>query len=433
MCILLLTISARLLFPYRSNMEHGPFVWKDGNLKPSPNPWSWNRLTNVVYVEQPVGVGFTTGNVTATDEDDLSEQFIGFWKNFIKTFSMQGYKIYITGESYAGVYCSYIANAMLEKNDTTHYDVRGMMLVDALLTDYDVQSAVPAVPFVDYHRSLFHFNDTFRAQIHQLHKDCGDADYLATYLTYPPPHEQPVFSSSDECTNVFTLIANESFRINPCFNYYNIASLCPFPYNPTGISHSLFFKSTRGVYFDRADVRRAIHATHGDNNRAWQVCSDGPVFINDTDLSELPARTVLPAVVDATQNVIITHGHLDFSAAANGTLLALQNMTWGGSLGFAQAPIEPLVIPRHALAGAYAIQGLADKADLENMQPLGQLGAEAVLGVTHAERGLVYAGVDIAGHLGPADAPSVAFRLVEFLLRRAESLSDGEPFTIEIY
>lgn len=217
-------------------MEHGPFVWKDGNLKPSPNPWSWNRLTNVIYVEQPVGVGFTTGNVTATDEDDLSEQFIGFWKNFIKTFSMQGYKIYITGESYAGVYCSYIANAMLEKNDTTHHDVRGMMLVDALLTDYDVQSAVPAVPFVDYHRSLFHFNDTFRAQIHQLHKDCGYADYLATYLTYPPPHEQPVFSSSDECTNVFTLIANESFRMNPCFNYYNIASLCPFPYNPIGIS-----------------------------------------------------------------------------------------------------------------------------------------------------------------------------------------------------
>jgi hypothetical protein len=26
---------------------------------------------------------------------------MGFWKNFINTFSMQGYKVYVTGESYA--------------------------------------------------------------------------------------------------------------------------------------------------------------------------------------------------------------------------------------------------------------------------------------------------------------------------------------------
>jgi carboxypeptidase D len=68
---------------------------------PIANKWSWNRLTNIVYIEQPIGTGFSTGNVTATSEDDVAKQFIGFWKNFIKLFSMQGYKVYITGESYA--------------------------------------------------------------------------------------------------------------------------------------------------------------------------------------------------------------------------------------------------------------------------------------------------------------------------------------------
>lgn len=69
--------------------------------RPAENPWSWHHITNVVWIEQPVGTGFSTGTVTAHNEDELAKQFMGFWKNFIDTFSMQGYKVYVTGESYA--------------------------------------------------------------------------------------------------------------------------------------------------------------------------------------------------------------------------------------------------------------------------------------------------------------------------------------------
>ena len=55
----------------------------------------------MVWIEQPVGTGFSTGTVSIHDEDELSQQFMGFWKNFIDTFGMQGYKVYVTGESYA--------------------------------------------------------------------------------------------------------------------------------------------------------------------------------------------------------------------------------------------------------------------------------------------------------------------------------------------
>lgn len=58
-------------------------------------------MTNIVYVEQPVGTGFTTGTPTITNEEELAEQFKGFWKNFVDTFGMHGYKVYIAGESYA--------------------------------------------------------------------------------------------------------------------------------------------------------------------------------------------------------------------------------------------------------------------------------------------------------------------------------------------
>lgn len=72
----------------------------------------------MVWVEQPVGTGFSQGIPTAKDEADVAAQFLGFWKNFVDTFALQGRKVYISGESYAGYYVPYIADAMLNSNDT---------------------------------------------------------------------------------------------------------------------------------------------------------------------------------------------------------------------------------------------------------------------------------------------------------------------------
>ncbi|KAL8644485.1 MAG: hypothetical protein Q9210_007233, partial [Variospora velana] len=110
--------------------ENGPFLWQYGTFAPVKNPYTWVNLTNMVWIEQPVGTGFSQGTPTATNEDEVAEQFLGFFKNFVDTFALQGRKVYITGESYAGYYVPYIANAMLNANDTTYYDVRSIMIYD---------------------------------------------------------------------------------------------------------------------------------------------------------------------------------------------------------------------------------------------------------------------------------------------------------------
>ncbi len=71
-----------------------------------PNTWAWNKLSNIVYIEQPIGTGFSVGEVTAKNEDDVARQFLGFWKNFADTFSIHDYSVYVTGESYAYVLSS---------------------------------------------------------------------------------------------------------------------------------------------------------------------------------------------------------------------------------------------------------------------------------------------------------------------------------------
>ena len=50
--------------------------------------------------------------------------------SFVKTFGLQNRKVYIAGESYAGMYVPYISNHFLDQNDTTNFDVRGALIYD---------------------------------------------------------------------------------------------------------------------------------------------------------------------------------------------------------------------------------------------------------------------------------------------------------------
>src|SRR5262249_47791626 len=143
-------------------------------------------------------------------------------------------------------------------------------------------------------------------------------------------------------------------------------------------------------------------------------CTKRPVFVNGIDESlVIGSRDVLASVIDRTKNVIIGHGMLDLALPANGTLLVIQNMTWGDKLGFQARPSKPLYVPYHA-----------------GHEPADLAGA-GVVGTSHSERGLTYMAVAQAGHFLGMDAPAVAYRSLEVLLGRVDSLEAKVPFTTD--
>jgi carboxypeptidase D len=84
-------------------------------------------------VEQPVSVGLTQGTPDIYDEVGLGHEFLGFFKNFVDDFELQGSDIYLTGESYGGFYIPHIGNAMILANDTCHYNFKGAYIIDPLI------------------------------------------------------------------------------------------------------------------------------------------------------------------------------------------------------------------------------------------------------------------------------------------------------------
>jgi cathepsin A (carboxypeptidase C) len=76
--------------------ENGPFTVSD-NLTLILNPYSWNSKADLMFIDQPIGTGFSTGtNYSYTGEDYASNVYL-FLINFMNAHSeYQGRDLYIT-------------------------------------------------------------------------------------------------------------------------------------------------------------------------------------------------------------------------------------------------------------------------------------------------------------------------------------------------
>ena len=50
----------------------------------------------MLWIEQPVGTGFSQGKIEARNEHDIAKDFLGFFQNWQKKFGIENYKIYMT-------------------------------------------------------------------------------------------------------------------------------------------------------------------------------------------------------------------------------------------------------------------------------------------------------------------------------------------------
>ncbi|KZV84913.1 alpha/beta-hydrolase [Exidia glandulosa HHB12029] len=376
--------------------ENGPITWSWGQAEPTPNQFSWTNLANVLWVEQPVGTGFSQGQPSISNDDELAEQLVGFLKQFLDIFSeLKGKNFFLSGESYAGFYVPYIANFIYEHPDSgLDLNLQGIWIADPSLTYGVVQQEIPAVRFVQANRNVFPFNSTFMAQLEAAADACGYTSYLDDFVTFPPAGMLPLpvgtngtFNAIASC-RLHSQIQRAVNLINPSFNTYRVTDTFPTLWSVLGFPRA----TQEFIYFNRTDVQDAIHAPH----ITWDSCSNINVYVDPVtgrggrDQSIASALSILPNVIEKSQRAVIVHGLADYILIAEGSRIAIQNMTWNGAQGF-QTPIED------------------ESFRLKNM---------GVFGNTHTERGLTYVEFAYSGHMTPQFVPWAAFSTISFLLGR---------------
>lgn len=335
---------------------------------------------------------------------------------------------------------------MLDEDDKEHFDVGGALMYDPCIGDWDfTQQEVPVAPFVRSNNNVMGYNATFLSHIEEMHQTCGYADYIDTYLTYPPPGHQPaVFFNSSSPENstcgLWEMLDAAAFAINPCFNVYAVNDACPLLWDVLGHRTQFdYIPDGAKVYPNRTDVKKAMHAPDVDwyldqhysviiagggsgknllgitTNQTLanyiQQLLGGPEMAGDT--SPDPIQSVLPHVIEATNRVLISNGDLDMIIITNGTLLSIQNMTWNGKLGFQSQPTEEMIVD---------IPDLWYRKWFDAGPKAGLDGPQGVVGLKHYERGLMWTQTYLGTHVQPESQPRASYRHLQWLLGRIDDL-----------
>lgn len=318
------------------------------------------------------------------------------------------------------MYVPYIAEHMLMAKDSRYFNVKGAMINDPVI-GYPALTQATVNYFTQFWNNILSFNETICGYIANLSKTCGYDKYIDTYLTFPPLKAQPAPNnlpgSIGEGTGTISscdaiqYFQSSAMELNPAFNVYQIAQALPIPWDVLGEpATNPYIPPGEQIYFNRQDVKKAINAPA---NVDWKLCgtSNRGVFaVSDTSVPS--SNGPLPYVIETTNNVMINHGSLDSLLTVNGTLLAVQNMTWHNKMGF-QSPLEqPLFVPYHKNLDLRVASG------------------QGIMGTWRQERGLTLSIVAKAGHMIPTTQPAVAFRHLQVLLGRVRNLSSADAFHI---
>jgi len=135
--------------------ELGPLLLSDESLEtedykttgiPTPiyNPYTWSRLGHLLIIDQPAPVGFSycqdepdshsCGGIAWTDELASANAYTALQTFFDQKFScLQNLPLYLTGESYGGIYIPTLARHVYNDKDTNGMQLQGFAVGDGCL------------------------------------------------------------------------------------------------------------------------------------------------------------------------------------------------------------------------------------------------------------------------------------------------------------
>ncbi|KAF8524852.1 alpha/beta-hydrolase [Hysterangium stoloniferum] len=146
--------------------ENGPIHVGDDFSLVDNHQFGWNSLADTIWIDQPVGTGFSTADSTGyiNSEDQMGEDFLGFLANLVQVFpSLAKRPLYLIGESYAGTYIPYITKTYFgTPNPPVHLAKiaigDGAIGAEPLFEDMPVLSIIETYPqLIDYDPDVYNY------------------------------------------------------------------------------------------------------------------------------------------------------------------------------------------------------------------------------------------------------------------------------------
>ncbi|KAL4611529.1 hypothetical protein ACB092_08G130600 [Castanea dentata] len=359
--------------------ENGPFHVAS-NLSLVWNDYGWDMASNLLYVDQPVGTGFsytTDESDICHDEEGVSNDLYDFLQAFFKEhpqFAINDF--YITGESYAGHYIPAFASRINQGNkakEGIHIKLKGFTIGNGLTnpeiqynayTDYALEMNL--INYTDYNN--LNLNVT---QCEQEAKKCGT-------------------NGGNACNTSFytcTAILDQIVTLNPGINYYDIRKKC--------IGDLCYDLSNIETFLNKESVRDAL----GVGDREFVSCSSDVYDAMQNDWMR-NLEVGIPALLEDGIKVLVYAGEYDLICNWLGNSRWVQAMEWSGQKQYGASPTVPFVVDG------------------------------AVAGLLKSHGPLNFLKVHDAGHLVPADQPNVSLQMLRRWMKGKLTKSEAKDSNV---
>jgi hypothetical protein len=280
------------------------------------NEYGWTQVAHVVFIDQPVGTGFSyvtpdrspTAKGFAQDEKQVGENMYQALLNFFTKFpEHKNRKLFIAGESYAGHYIPAIADRIVQANldpAQQNLNLAGVAIGDGL-TDAIIQRLVQTDQA--YYAGLIGYDQ--RQQLNTIQAKCAQWIQQGNTIERGSP-----------CESMSRFLSTASGDLN----YYDIRSI-----------DDSFDGEATANYLNRLDVQKSVHVIPADQQQPikFERCN-GVVYEN------LKADILISfkqVIVNLTQyiRVLLFAGNFDLKDGPVGVEQFLMTLDLPG---FKQAP-----------------------------------------------------------------------------------------------
>ncbi|CEL11419.1 Putative Pheromone-processing carboxypeptidase kex1 [Aspergillus calidoustus] len=315
-------------------MEIGPYRLKD-NETLEYNEGSWDEFANLLFVDQPVGTGFSFVNTNSyiRELDEMANQFITFLEKWFALFpEYERDDIYLAGESYAGQYIPYIAKAIQDRNEKPGgskaiWSLRGLLIGNGWISPAE---QYPAYLAYAYEEGLVEEGSKLGNELEVLQSVCKSKMGTGT----------PKVTIND-CEEVLNkLLSKTHDSNNQCLNMYDIrlrdsADSCGMSWPPDLVDVK--------PYLQMPEVVLALNI-NPDKRSGWDECA-GDVSRSFRPQRSPPSVTLLPGLLESGVEILLFSGDRDLICNHVGTEHLISNMKWNGGAGFETSP--GVWSPRH--------------------------------------------------------------------------------------
>ncbi|RAK95830.1 putative carboxypeptidase S1 [Aspergillus ibericus CBS 121593] len=307
--------------------EHGPCHFVDNETTPSINPYSWNTHSNMLYIDQPIGVGFSYGNdpvnSTVTAAPFVWKLLQAFYAHFPE-YESREFNLFT--ESYGGHYGPEFAHYIQQQNAaiaTGSVIGEPINLVSLGINNGWFDSSIQEKSYITYA-----LENPYRPLINAS----AAAKYTHDYETICAPALQncSTLTTADACRTAADTCADiieDPILSTGDWNVYDIRRPADDPFPP----------ETYVDYLRDEAVMKAIGA-----RSSYVECPDEPYvkFAETGDLSRSLLST-LSTVIQSGLQVLIWAGDADWICNWVGVHDVANAVEFPGQKAFQHTPLQP--------------------------------------------------------------------------------------------